>query len=70
MDDKHAKILCDLELLNHEWGCEYLKMVREDTQPSRDIVREFMNDIRKIIRDNTDFAKIQELIDYANVECK
>lgn len=72
--DKHAKLMLDIELLYSDWCCKLSRMIREDTQPTRETLREFIRELRKVYSNNIDWVKtqadIQELLDYANMECE
>lgn len=72
--DKHAKVMLDIDLLLSHWSYELSRMIREDTQPTRETLREYIRELRKVYVNNIDWVKakaeIQELIDYANVECE
>lgn len=63
--DKHTKLMLDLELFNDKWVREWAKMVSEDTQPSRETLRVLLKELYKIMRDNVDYTKVEELINEA-----
>ena len=63
--DKHTKLMLDLELFNDKWVREWGKMVREDTQPTRETMRMLLKELREVMKNNIDQSKVQELIDYA-----
>lgn len=60
--DKHTKLMLDLELFNDKWVREWGKMVREDIQPSRETLRVLLAELYKIMKNNVDHAKVEELI--------
>ena len=60
--DKHTKLMLDLELFNDKWVREWGKMVREDTQPSRETLRILLQELYKIMKNNVDQSKVEELI--------
>ena len=72
--DKHAKVMLDIELLYSDWCYKLSRMIREDSQPTRETLREFIREVRKVYTNNMDYVKVQaevqELIDYANMECE
>lgn len=60
--DKHTKLMLDLELFNDKWVREWGRMVREDTQPTRETMRTLLQELYKIMKDNVDQSKVEELI--------
>ena len=60
--DKHTKLMRDLELLYNDWAREWGTMVREDTQPTRETIQTHLQELRKVMRYNIDYSKVDDLI--------
>lgn len=60
--DKHTKLMLDLELFNDKWVREWGKLVREDTQPTRETMRILLKELYGIMKNNVDKSKVEELI--------